>query len=92
MSRIKTVSIHVLLFISALITGLAIFMQRDLHWHYLLNKADLAHENLSVEGYNFSQPGWNKVVIKNLRISHGRQVYVLPQVQIDLGLRPLVQA
>ncbi|MFO7728735.1 MAG: hypothetical protein R6X11_10455 [Desulfonatronovibrio sp.] len=90
--RFKKIFIWGLLFILGLVTGLALFLPRDLHWQYLMNKVSLGHEDITLSGYTLSRAGWNKAFMENLVISFGEQTYTLPEVRIRLGLSPRIKA
>ena len=80
-----------LLFIIGLAAGLAIFFPRDLHWQYMIARAERDYEGMSIK-YNLSEAGWYKAGIDNMEILYRGHRYFLPLVRVRLGLSPLLQA
>jgi len=80
-----------LLFILGLTAGLAIFAPRDLHWQYLILRAERHYEGMGVR-YDLTEAGWLKASMDNVEISYQGQRYLLPGVRARLGLIPLLQA
>lgn len=90
--RFKKIFIWGLLFIAGLAAGLIIFLPRESHWRYILEQISQNPEYISISSYTLSQAGWNSVLIKNLAISFGEQIYTIPEVRIRMGLSPRIKA
>jgi hypothetical protein len=90
-SMFKKSVTRALLFIIGLAVGLAIFFPRDLHWHYMIARAERDYEGMSIK-YNLSEVGWYKAGIDNMEILYRGHRYFLPLVRVRLGLSPLLQA
>ncbi|MFW6388288.1 MAG: hypothetical protein ACOCY9_00140 [Desulfohalobiaceae bacterium] len=81
-----------LLFAAGLILGLGLFFPRQTYWDWLLSAAAGNIPGLHISTQGLSHASWRSIRIHRLQLDYQERTLVLPNVDLHLGLSPLLQA